>query len=226
MNTNAFSKTYQTRTVLSFPAYSFQPGTIYAVIGANGCGKSTFAKVLSGTIPSDTPAAPVLAADSFGEKIGYLPQKPYAFHMSLRKNLLINGSGSNSEKEARVGQLLEALNLTSLSGKKASTLSGGETARMALARLMMEDYSVLLLDEPCAAMDIVSTLQAEDLIKSYRDRTQAAIILITHSLAQARRIADQVLFFHQGQLMEAGETQQIMHQPDKKETREFLEFFY
>lgn len=222
MDIFAFSKTYQNRTVLSFPDFSFQPGMVYAIIGANGCGKSTFAKILGGILPSDCPKKPI---GTSGHTIGYLPQKPYVFHMSLYKNLLINASGNQSADALRAEELLNALALTHLSNKKAVSLSGGETARMALARLMMKDYSVLILDEPCAAMDIPSTLQTEKLIRDYCSRTNAAVILITHSLPQARRIADQVLFFCQGQLLESGWTKDVLHTPVHEKTQEFLDFF-
>ena len=81
----AFSKTYEGRTVLDFPGMEMEPGKIYAVIGANGSGKSTFAKILAGALPADRRIKPM-------EGIGYMPQKNYAFRMSLKKNLLLNGS--------------------------------------------------------------------------------------------------------------------------------------
>lgn len=97
---------------------------------------------------------------------------------------------------------------------------------MSLARLMMKEYSLLILDEPCASMDIHSTIQAEELIQEYCKETDAAILLITHSLQQASRIADEILFFHEGTLLETGETDQVLHQPKRPETRRFLDFFY
>lgn len=217
-----FSKTYQNRKVLSFPGFDFCPGKIYAVIGANGSGKSTFAKILSGTITPD-----IRGSSIYEEKlsVGYLPQKPYVFHMSVRQNLLLNNSPDKSVDEKRMQDLLEHLELTHLAEKKAGSLSGGETARMALARLMMRDYSLVILDEPCAAMDIASSLRTEELIRSYARRTGASIILITHSLAQARRISDEVLFFYDGTLLESGTAGKILERPERKETKEFLEFY-
>ena len=180
----AFSKTYEGRTVLDFPGMEVQPGKIYAVIGANGSGKSTFAKILAGSLRADRRfKAP--------EGIGYMPQKNYAFRMSLKKNLLLNGSD-----EKRADELIEALQLSSLAQKRADRLSGGETARMALARLMMKRYELVLLDEPTAAMDMETTLLSEELIAGYVRETGCALILVTHSLQQARRIADAVWYFH------------------------------
>ncbi len=222
MKIKAFSKTYQNRCVLSFPEFILQPGKIYAVIGANGSGKSTFAKVLSGSVKADSFVSPF---EDASVNVGYLPQKPYAFRMSLIQNLMINASGNKSSSRAKANQLLEQLGLESLSSKQATTLSGGETARMCLARLFMKSYDLLLLDEPCAAMDISSTLQTEKLLRDTVEDTNSTLILITHSLAQARRIADEILFFHEGTLLEYGKTDQVLNEPSKKETSQFLQFF-
>lgn len=225
MNTlkiNPFSKTYDNRTVLSFPEFLLKKGTIYAVIGANGCGKSTFAKILSGTLAPDSVKKAIRDVQI---SVGYLPQKPYAFHMSLFKNLMINAAEDKQSAKLRAEKLLSDLSLIHLSDKQAISLSGGETARMALARLMMKDYDLFILDEPCAAMDIPSTLQTETLITEYCKKTGSAFIIITHSLQQAKRIADEVLFFHEGTLMECGPAAQVLSNPKKNETRQFLEFF-
>lgn len=209
----AFSKTYEGRTVLDFPGMEVQPGKIYAVIGANGSGKSTFAKILAGSLRADRRfKAP--------EGIGYMPQKNYAFRMSLKKNLLLNGSD-----EKRADELIEALQLSSLAQKRADRLSGGETARMALARLMMKRYELVLLDEPTAAMDMETTLLSEELIAGYVRETGCALILVTHSLQQARRIADAVWYFHKGRLLEHGAKETVLDQPEQAETRQFLDFY-
>ena len=209
----AFSKTYEGRTVLDFPGMEVEPGKIYAVIGANGSGKSTFAKILAGTLTPDKRFQPP-------EDVGYMPQKNYAFRMSLRKNLLLNGSD-----EARADELMEAMQLTTLADKRADKLSGGETARMALARLMMKRYELVLLDEPTAAMDMETTLLSEELIVRYVKETGCALILVTHSLQQARRIADAVWYFHKGQLLEHGSKEAVLNQPERAETRQFLNFY-
>ena len=213
MKISAFSKTYEGRTVLDFPGMELEPGTITAVIGANGSGKSTFAKILAGTLHADKRLKPL-------EGIGYMPQKNYAFRMSLRKNLLLNGSDAS-----RAAELMEAMQLSALADKRADKLSGGETARMALARLMMKQYELVLLDEPTAAMDMETTLLSEELIVRYVHDTGCALILVTHSLQQARRIADQVWYFHKGMLLEAGSRGEVLDHPKQPETRQFLDFY-
>ena len=213
MKVSAFSKTYEGRCVLDFPGLELQPGKIYAVIGANGSGKSTFAKILAGIISPDRRFKPPV-------NIGFMPQKNYAFRMSLLKNLLLNGTDVK-----RAGWLMDQLQLRDLSQKRADKLSGGETARMALARLMMRFYDLVLLDEPTAAMDMETTLLSEKLIRQYVENSGCALILVTHSLQQARRLADQVWYFHKGKLLEAGSTDEVLNSPTQPETRQFLDFY-
>ena len=215
MKIHAFSKTYEGRTVLDFPGTELEPGKICAVIGANGSGKSTFAKILSGVLKPDR-----RSQLSNAKTVGFMPQKNYAFRMTTKANILLNGPD-----EARADRLMEAIQLTELSSKRADKLSGGETARMALVRLMMRAYDLVILDEPTAAMDMETTLLSEKLIAEYVRETGCALILVTHSLQQARRIADEVWYFHKGSLLEAGAKEQVLDTPERAETKQFLEFY-
>jgi len=210
-----FSKTYEGRCVLDFPGMELQSGKIYAIIGANGSGKSTFAKVLAGILTADKKGK--LKSDG---TLGYMPQKNYAFRMSTKANLLLNGTD-----EARAEALMDAIQIRHLENKRADKLSGGETARMALVRLMMKPYDLVVLDEPTAAMDMETTLLSEKLIVSYVQETGCALILVTHSLQQARRIADEVWYFHKGDLQESGPKEQVLYTPQQAETKQFLEFY-
>ena len=90
---------------------------------------------------------------------------------------------------------------------------------------MMKRYDVVILDEPTAAMDMETTAAAEALLLRYTRQTGCALILVTHSLQQARRVADEVLFFHKGRLMEFGAKEQVLFAPTQPETRKFLEFY-
>lgn len=215
MKIAAFTKTYEGRRVLDFPGLELQPGLIYALIGANGSGKSTFAKILAGVLPADKKGR---YSDALS--VGYMPQKNYAFKLSTVSNIMLNGSDS-----ARAEQLMERLQLKHLEKKRGNRLSGGETARMALARLMMKSYELVILDEPTAAMDMETSSLSEEMIVDYVKETGCTLLLVTHSLQQAKRIADRVLYFHKGQLMEQGEKDALLYNPQKPETRQFLEFY-
>lgn len=214
MKSAPFTKSYGNRTVLDVPAIEWPEGRITAVIGANGSGKSTLAKVLAGIEPADDKKHPLT------ESVGYMPQKSYAFRMSTARNIALNSSNS-----CRTAELMTALRLDGLARQRAKKLSGGETAKMALARILMGAYDLLILDEPTASMDMESTLAAEKLIKEYCSTTGCALILITHSIQQARRIADEVLFLHQGKAAEQGSAEKVLDHPKREETRSFLEFY-
>ena len=209
-----FTKHYERRKVLDFPGAELEPGKIYAVIGANGSGKSTFAKILAGTVPADKKEKHCEAT------VGYMPQKNYAFRMSTEKNILLGCKDS-----ARAKKLMEALSLSHLADKPAHKLSGGETARMALCRLMMKSFELVILDEPTAAMDMETTMLSEKLICQYVKETGCALVLVTHSLQQARRIADEVMYFHKGMLLEKGSADSLLYKPEKPETKQFLDFY-
>ena len=215
MKTTAFSKTYNGRTVLTLPALELPPGQITAVIGPNGSGKSTFAKILAGIERADD-KKPILS----GISVGYLPQKSFPFRMSTEKNILQNGNDP-----ARAAALMKALGIEALAGQNAKKLSGGETARMALCRILMRPYDLLILDEPTTAMDMESTLAAEKLILETCREQGCALVLITHSISQARRIADCVIVLHQGRLIEQGESIQVLSKPKQEKTKRFLEFY-
>lgn len=216
MNILPFTKTYGGRTVLRFPGAALEPGRVYAVIGANGSGKSTLARVAAGAIPADQNSRildrPV--------KLGYMPQRSHPFRMSTRANILLPGG-----EPERADMLMEALGLTALARQRARGLSGGETARMALARVLMRPWELLILDEPTASMDMESAMLAEHLLTRYREETNCAILLITHDLQQARRLAEAALFLHSGQLWESGPAEAVLHSPKKAETRRFLTFY-
>lgn len=210
------SKTYGSRTVLNLPEMELPSHAICAVIGANGSGKSTFAKILAGILAPDKPG-PVLEPEITA---GYMPQRSYAYRMSVIQNILLGG-----HDQARAEKLMEALSLTHLRRKRADKLSGGETARMALARLIMKDFDLVILDEPTASMDMETTYQAEKLMVDYCRERGAAMLLVTHDLHQAKRVADHILFLQKGALIESGGKEDLLSSPKREETKQFLRFY-
>lgn len=163
MKISAFTKTYGGRTVLDMPETELEHGASYAVIGANGSGKSTLARILAGVEKPDGGKTVIS-----GITVGYMPQKSYAFRMTVMRNLLV---GANDEERARY--LMRKLGIEHLASEPAHKLSGGETARMALARLLMRDRQLLIVDEPTAAMDMESVTLAERLLAEYREKPVA-----------------------------------------------------
>ena len=219
-------KKYGTAFVLDLPSLRFECAKTYAVIGANGCGKSTFARILAGLCENE--AGKSSANDwTGGWSVGFLPQRSYAFHMSVLQNLMLNRGVDKPSTEGmkRAEELLAALKLTELARAPAKKLSGGETARMVLARLLMQEYDLLILDEPSAAMDVESTLLAETLLREYQKQTGCCVILITHSLQQTQRMADDVLFLHEGKLVEQGSAIQVLEDPQTPLAKTLIEFY-
>lgn len=186
IKTPAIRKEYDGRVVLSVPSMQFEEGKIYALIGANGSGKSTFGKLCG---------------------IPYQPQEPYAFRMSVKKNVMLA-----YKNEIGALKLLKNLGMQQLANARADKLSGGEKAKMALARSFMSGQH-LVLDEPTAAMDMQSSILAEKLIKKYAAKGRT-VILITHSIRQARRLADEIIFLKDGKINN-----------NENDLKEFVEYY-
>ena len=216
MRLEACSKTFGAQTVLRFPGLTLTPGRLYTIVGANGSGKSTFAKLAAGVLPADRNIR--MLPDSV--KVRYMPQKSYAFRLTAKANILLTGGGQEQAEK-----LMAALQISHLSRQRATSLSGGETAKMALARVLTRPCELLVLDEPTAAMDMESAILAERLIETYCKETNCAVLLITHDLQQARRMAEEALFFFRGQLWEAGPAETVLFDPGRPETRRFLDFY-
>lgn len=214
MNLPPITKTYGGRRVLDLPALELADGAIHAVIGANGSGKSTLARILAGVIKPDQGSFPCAG------QTGYMPQRSYSFRMSVVRNLQLTGAGRD-----RAMAQLETFGLAGLARQNAKGLSGGETARLALARVLMEDHPLLILDEPTAAMDVAAAIRSEEILLEYQARTRCTVVLVTHSMTQARRMAGQVLFLKDGHLAEQGETGQVLSHPRCADTRAFLDFY-
>ena len=216
MRVAACTKTFGTRMVLQIPELVLTPGRLYAIVGANGSGKSTFARLVAGVLPADRSVR--VLPDPV--KVGYMPQKSYAFRLTAKANILLTGG-----RRERAEELMEALQISHLAHQRATGLSGGETAKMALARVLARSCELLVLDEPTAAMDMESAMLAEGLISAYCKAANCAVLLITHDLQQARRMAEEALFFFRGQLWESGPAKTVLFAPERSETRRFLEFY-
>lgn len=216
MKIKALRKTYEGRIVVNTDEFEMQGGKIYMLIGANGCGKSTLAKIIAGVEKADERGR---VSDGH-HAVTYVPQKPYAFRMSLEKNLRIV-----AEDSAREQWLIDKLGLDYLRTKRTEKFSGGETARMALARALMRDTDLLILDEVTAAMDMESNMAAEQVIAEHVRRSGTAVLMITHNIQQAYRMGDELLFMKQGRIVEKGPCTEALQHPQTQELKEFLEFY-
>jgi len=202
-------KIINNREILNVGSMEFEQGKIYTIMGSNGCGKSTFAKFLS--------LENGLYDDQTELKIGYMPQKNYAYRMSVLKNAMLTAKSIDDAKD-----ILNKLGMNDLHESNAKNLSGGETAKLALARILLGQFNVIILDEPTSAMDTESVYLSESLIKEYAIKKNAVVILITHSVGQAKRLGDEIIFLSNGHVLEQGNVNDILENPKTDEAKRFF----
>ena len=216
---------------------------VLAVIGPSGAGKSTFLRVLNRTLEL-IPRAQVVKGDVHfkGEnlysrgvdarivrkRICMVHQKPVAFPLSIRENVLFgvrfhqHWQGRSQDEFTRM--YLERAGLWDEVKERlrqpASRLSVGQLQRLCIARTLANEPEALLIDEPCSALDPVSTARIEELILGLKE--QIPIIIVTHNLAQARRIADRCLFLSDGVCLEQGPTDRIFTASASARVRDFV----
>lgn len=212
------SKRYAARVILDIPRLSFEAGKRYALIGVNGSGKTTLLRLLAGSLQPDT--GEIRNVPRF--EMGYMPQSPYAFGFSVRKNVEI-ALPNCPNAESLASKALKAVGMSALAEARGNRLSGGETQRMAFARMIALPRKLLLLDEPTSATDIRGTDQIEKTLLHYAADTGCAVILSTHSPAQALRMAEEVIYLDEGKVIEAGPAEELLHHPQKDSTRLFLQ---
>jgi len=240
------SVAYHGDTVLREVSATLHRGCITALIGPSGCGKTTFLGCLNRLIdlvPSSEVDGEVMleGRDIRGRgfdvrelrrRVGMVFQRPSPFPMSIAANLDMplreHGVRSRSEREGRMERALRDVGLWSEVGHKlqqsALALSGGQQQRLCIARALVLEPEVLLMDEPCSALDPISSAVVEDLIVRMRNRF--TVVIVTHNLAQARRIANYVAFFwlrgSAGSLIEFGHSQQVFDAPRDPITADYV----
>jgi len=212
-------KRYGARVALDIPVLTIEAGERLAIIGPNGSGKSTLLRQLAGVIAPD--AGTVKTGNFSRGDIGYLPQHPYAFDMSVQKNVELALAGE-PDRAKRAQEALERVGLLHLARARANRLSGGETQRMALARVLAKPRKLLLLDEPTACVDIAAIEQIERAILDYVEQTGCTLVFSSHAPSQAIRLSTRVLALEGGRIGELGDTVQVLHDPQEDSTRAFL----
>ena len=214
---------------------------ITAVIGPSGCGKSTLLATLNGSLqaPKKVTNGQIiyngLSVDSMNpqilrRQIGLIGQQPTVFPGTIEDNMLFALNYykelSSADRKAKAIQCLEQAGLYSeINGdmkRLASSLSGGQQQRLCIARSLTVDPRVMLFDEPCSALDIKNSLHIEALLTELK--AKQTIVIVTHNLQQARRIADYTVFMNDGQVVEWGSTEQIFSDPQQESTHDYLAF--
>lgn len=235
---------YDKKTVLHGVNAAIRPNRITAIIGPSGCGKSTLLKAVNRMLDQEK-GAKVLGSvhlngvdthtmdpEALRQKVGMVFQTPTPFPMSIYKNMtyapLYYGIRGRDRLKALVQEKLEVTGLweevKDELGKSALKLSGGQQQRLCIARALTADPEVLLLDEPCSALDVKSTQIIEELLVQLKQ--QYTIVIVTHNLFQARRIADDCIFMLNGELWEQNTTEELFANPQKQETKDYLQGVY
>ena len=222
-------KRYGERAVLDVESLSLESGRSYALVGPNGSGKSTLIRLLSGVEAASAGRIDVVGGKSRDDLVvGYMPQKSYVFGFSVFRNvsLALEGTAlSRDDVKARVNDALELVGMADMANNRGSGLSGGEAQRVALARMLVQDLDVLLLDEPTASMDIAGTMLVEEALASYRARTGCLMLTATHAPSQARRISDCAVMLAEGRIAEFGPTGDVLSNPTSEAGRAFLSYW-
>jgi|SRR5579859_2882202 len=222
----------------------FGENRVTAIIGPSGCGKSTLVRCLNRmheVVPGATASgevlldgddiyAPTVDPVEVRRRIGMVFQKPSPFPtMSIEDNvaagLKLNGvSLSRADRDRLVEKSLKQAALwdevKDQLNRPGTSLSGGQQQRLCVARALAVEPEVLLMDEPCSALDPISTARIEELLLELKENY--TIVIVTHNMQQAARCSDYTVFMYAGNLIEFGETKQIFTNPSRRETEDYI----
>lgn len=226
-------------------SFDLFPNEILAFIGPSGCGKSTALKclnrmhdgtrdvVITGRIELDGTDIhdPDIDPPMHRRRFGWVAQKPNPFPMSIWRNVAYGAQihglmAGRAELDAHVEDCLRRAHLwdevkDQLHKSNGTDLSGGQQQRLCIARALSTKPEILLMDEPTGSIDPIATAKVEELMLELKP--DHAIVVVTHSMMEARRVADRVAYFHLGHLLEIGPTDEIFTHARTKEARRFIE---
>jgi phosphate transport system ATP-binding protein len=244
LQTHTVGVAFQGATTLEAVDLNIYKHQVTSIIGPSGCGKSTLLRCfnrLNELIPGATVTGEILLSGrdlrslhpvEVRRRVGMVFQKPNPFPKSVYDNIAIGlqVNGYRSNIDARVESALQQVGLwdevKDKLKKNAAELSGGQQQRLCLARAIALNPDVLLMDEPCSALDPIATTKIEKLIHELRSRL--TVVIVTHNMQQATRLSDYTAFFSTnergvGHLVEFGTTYQIFRSATQKKTREYVE---
>ncbi|QZY55247.1 phosphate ABC transporter ATP-binding protein PstB [Crassaminicella profunda] len=232
---------FDTKKILESMNMKIKEKKITAIIGPSGCGKSTFIKSLNRMVDEESNAKVhgeillkgknirELEKEQVREKIGMVFQSPTPFPLSIYENMIYAPVYYGIKDKKQLKRIVEEkLKLAGLYEEvkddlkmKATKLSGGQQQRLCIARALTVEPEILLLDEPCSALDVKNTANIEEMLKKLSDRY--TIVIVTHNLSQAKRIADYTAFLLNGEIVEYKETKELFEYPEDSRTKEYIE---
>jgi phosphate transport system ATP-binding protein len=246
MRIDSVSLAYGENWVVRDVTLPVRQGEVLALIGASGSGKTTLLRSLNrlteitagaarrGRITLDGRDIYELEVNDLRRRVSMVFQQPNPFPMSIYDNVayaLAEQAPPRGRRRRRTPELEQAAETAlrraglydEVAGdlsRSALRLSGGQQQRLCIARALAASPEVLLLDEPCSALDPISTATIEQLIVDLRE--SVAIVIVTHNLQQAFRVADHVAFMHLGELVEYGSSEQVFNHPSRQRTRDYI----
>ncbi|MDR7318429.1 phosphate ABC transporter ATP-binding protein [Brevibacillus nitrificans] len=228
---------FEGRSVLEVEHAVFDQGKIYGIVGPSGAGKSTLLRVMNllerpacgsmhlfGT-DVELPSLTYRKGVPIQRKMAFVAQRPSMFQATVFDNVALGLKYRNVDKatvRARVEHALELVELSPHARQRAQTLSGGEAQRIALARALVCEPELLLLDEPTASLDPYNISIFERVILEVNRKQRTTILMITHNLPQAKRLADACLFLHKGRIVEQSDTDSFFRRPVSTELQDFV----
>lgn len=221
-------KNYRNVEALKSVSIELQGNKIIVLLGVNGAGKSTLMRIIAGLENSDTGTIFFDNQNTDAKALRRIStlvfQKTAMFTLNVYDNLAYGLKIRRVPKEEiakRVPEALAAVRLSGFEKRRAKKLSGGEQQRIALARALLLNSHVLLLDEPTANLDPNSAIIIEKAIISKKN-SQCIIVMATHNLNQARRIADEIVHIHNGEIVEVAKPEDFFENPKSEITRKFI----
>ncbi|MBF0106197.1 MAG: phosphate ABC transporter ATP-binding protein [Deltaproteobacteria bacterium] len=219
---------------------SVNANTVTALIGPSGCGKSTLLRVfnrmndliqgvkITGDVTSFGKSIFQMSVIELRKRVGMVFQRPNPFPLSVFDNIAyaprIHGNTRKADLEKIVFECLSSVDLWDDLKEKLKTnalqLSGEQQQRLCIARLMAVKPDILLMDEPCSALDPIATARIEDLMKGLKKNY--TIVIVTHNMQQAARVSDDCGFMLMGELIEFGKTTQLFTAPSEKRTEDYI----
>jgi len=243
MKTQNLSVFYNNDQALYDVNLDIQVNKVTALIGPSGCGKSTFMRCLNrmNDYVEGCRVTGKVRLDGFNiykdnvdtillrQKVGMVFQKPNPFPKSIYENVAYGPkihrlTENKDELDALVETTLKRVGLWDEVADRLSSpgtsLSGGQQQRLCIARAIATEPEVVLMDEPCSALDPIATARIEELIAELEKKF--TIVIITHSMQQAERVSTQTAFFHMGRIIESGETAKIFSNPEHQQTQDYI----
>lgn len=224
---NGLTKAYEGKTVLNIESLCFNEGRGYGIIGPNGAGKSTLLKIIAGLEEKDQGVVyynDEMLTENLRKKITYLSQSPYLFRTSVFNNIaypLKVRKVSKTVIESKVIDIMKELNVYELRNQLATSLSSGESQKIVLARALVFEPELLLLDEPTANIDPQTIEVLEQAILKRNKQNKMITITITHNIGQVHRMCNEVIYIEKGKVIDQGASEKVLSNP----LNPFIEYY-